>query len=98
LVTFEPQIKDPQNMKNLGAVSTAATDDEGAYELAYKNKKGAVVGKHLVRISPIAGGGPAGGEAAVAVTEIPLQFGPESNVVKEVQKGENEIDLVLTTK
>ncbi len=99
LVTFEPQVKDAKDAKNVGAVSTAQTDEEGVYELAYKSKKGAVVGKHLVRIAPIAGGGPAGGEAAVPVTtEIPPQFGAESNVVKEVQRGENEIDIIVTTR
>lgn len=99
LVTFEPQIKDPQNVKNVGAVSMATTDEEGAYELAYKAKKGAVVGKHLVRIAPIAGGGPAGGESAAAIgVEIPPQYGAESSIIKEVQKGENSIDLVVTTK
>lgn len=99
IVTFEPQVKDPQNQKNVGAPSTAQTDDEGTYELNYKGRKGAVVGKHIVRIVPIAGGGPAGGEAAVAIgLEIPPQYGSESNVIREVQEGDNSIDLEVRTK
>ena len=99
LITFEPQVKDPQEVKNVGAGSTAQTDAEVSYQLNYKGKKGAVVGKHLVRIAAIAGGGPAGGEAAVPiVAEIPRQYGSESNLLREVQKGENTIDLALTTR
>ena len=99
LVTFEPQPRDQQDLKNVGASSTAQTDDEGTFELNYKDKRGAVVGKHLVRITPIAGGGPAGGEAAVAIgVEIPPRYGSESDVFRDVQKGDNSIDLEITTK
>lgn len=99
LITFEPQPKDIKDVKNVGAGSTAQTDEEGTFELNYKGKKGAVVGKHLVRIAAIAGGGPAGGEAAVAAgIEIPPRYNSESDVVREVQKGDNSIDLEVTTK
>jgi hypothetical protein len=99
MITFEPQPKDPKDLKNVGAGSTAQTDEEGTFELNYKGQKGAVVGKHLVRIAAIAGGGPAGGEAAVASSlEIPPRYNAQSDLYREVQKGDNSIDLEISTK
>lgn len=100
-ITFEPQLQkgSEQSVKNVGAGSSAQTDDKGMYELKYKGKNGAVVGKHLVRIEPIAGGGPAGGDKAVPIgVVIPAEFNTQSTMIREVQKGENTINLEVTTK
>ena len=94
-VVFEPQAAGPGTGKDIGAASMARTDAEGNYKLLYKGTmRGAVVGKHVVRIVATAGGGPAGGETgAVAKFDIPPAYGADSALVREVQKGENTIDV-----
>jgi hypothetical protein len=89
-VTFEPQ---PQvGAKSLvGSGSTAITDAEGNFELQYEGagNKGAVVGKHLVRIESAAGGGPAGGANAVALVTIPQKYNINSTLNADVATGNN---------
>lgn len=98
-VVFEPQSGATGNAKEIGASSTARTDAEGYYELTYKGiHRGAVVGKHVVRIATAAGGGPAGGEnGAVSAYEIPSEYGNGSTLIRDVKKGENSIDLEVKT-
>jgi hypothetical protein len=99
-VVFEPQAKGTKKADSqVGAASTGQTDASGAYELSYQGgTKGAVVGKHTVRVSNISGGGPAGGEAAVAPTVlIPEKFNTESEETREVKPGDNTIDIEIQT-
>lgn len=84
--------------KSGGLASTAITDANGKYELTYDGrKKGAVVGSHLVQITSAAGGGAAGGDDAVAPIDIPASYNTESTITKEVDAGENTIDLEVIT-
>ncbi len=99
-VVFEPQVAvGASDAKSVGGSSTARTDAAGKYELKYKgaDTKGAVVGNHIVRINSVSGGGPAGGEAASAVVELPAKYNAESTLTFEVKKGPNTKDFELTT-
>ena len=100
LIQFEPQsVATGKGATEVGALSTAVTDAGGGYTLTYKGQPvGAVVGQHLVRVTSAAGGGPAGGEAAVAPTFIPPQFNSQSTLRKDVKAGDNIIDIEIVTK
>jgi hypothetical protein len=100
LIQFEPQsMATGKGTSEVGGLSTATTDAGGAYTLTYKGQPvGAVVGQHLVRVTSAAGGGPAGGESAVAPTFIPPQFNTQSTLRKDVKAGDNVIDIEIVTK
>jgi hypothetical protein len=100
LIQFEPQsMATGTAAAEVGALSTATTDAGGAYILNYKGEpSGAVVGQHIVRVTSAAGGGPAGGESAVAQIFIPPRFNSQSTLKKDVTAGDNVIDLEITTK
>ena len=88
LVTFEPQGGGKSSL--VGMASTATTDGQGKFELNYGgNSKGAVVGKHLVRIVSAAGGGPAGGETGAAPVLIPENYNTSSTLTANVVAGDN---------
>ncbi|MBC7816644.1 MAG: hypothetical protein IAG10_07130, partial [Planctomycetaceae bacterium] len=89
-VTFEPQGQ--VGKKSLiGSASAAITDAQGKFELQYEgtSAKGAVVGKHVVRIESAAGGGPAGGANAVALVVIPQAYNTNSTLNADVAAGNN---------
>lgn len=100
LIQFEPQTTATgKGASEVGAISTATTDVGGAYTLTYKGQPvGAVVGQHLVRVTSAAGGGPAGGEAAVTQTFIPPKFNSQSSLKKDVKAGDNIIDIEIVTR
>jgi hypothetical protein len=82
-----------------GIGSSGKTDASGNYELLYDGRaKGAILGSHLVRISSAAGGGEAGGEAAVAPIDIPPSYNTESTIKKSVAAGTNKFDFEIETK
>lgn len=91
-VSFEPVIADGKNAATVGGASSGVTDPTGKYVLNYKGgvKKGAVLGKHIVRIESAKGGGPAGGGDAVAGAPIPVAYNTESTLTAEIVKGENK--------
>lgn len=95
-VVFEP-FTEPNAVDagKIGGSSMAKTDEEGHYELKYKggDKKGAVAGKHVVRISRNMGGGPAGGETGAAGIPLPPVYNLESTLRAEVAAGENTKDF-----
>ncbi|MFN0196562.1 MAG: hypothetical protein ACKVT0_07440 [Planctomycetaceae bacterium] len=96
-VVFEPQIASGQKAADVGAASRAITDAGGAYELIYKQTKGAVIGTHTIRINRAAAGGPAGGEGGAKLgAPIPENYNAKSNITKEVKAGENTIDIDIT--
>jgi hypothetical protein len=71
--------------------STARTDAEGRYELAYKRgQAGAMVGKHSVRIwvSP---------EVVQNPPIIAKEFDTASTLEREVKPGDNEFNFDVTT-
>lgn len=99
-VTFEPQVGgDTKDASKVGGGSTGRTDPAGNYELSYKGgaTKGAVIGKHVVRITRVGGGGPAGGESAVAIAPIPEQFNVSSTLTADIVAGDNTKDFEITT-
>lgn len=97
-VDFTPEVSG-KDAKSVGAGSTATTDPGGAYELKYKGtRSGAVIGKHRVRITQAAGGGPAGGASAVASKPIRAIYNTATTLSADVAKGENKIDFDLTSK
>lgn len=100
MVTFEPQAAGGGPGKSqVGGASSATTDPSGGYELIYKaSVKGAVVGSHKVRITSAAGGGPAGGTTGEKAIKIPVTYNEQTNITKEVKKGDNTIDLEVKTK
>lgn len=91
IVTFEPQSKGGTKGSMVGGASTATTDAQGNFELQYATggSKGAVVGQHVVRIESATGGGPAGGEKAVAAIAIPAKYNIETTLKADVAAGEN---------
>lgn len=97
-VIFEPQGAG----KGVGTPSQGRTDAGGNYELAFggdSTKKGAVIGSHTVRLIPAGGGGAAGGAAAVKQTVvIPPEYSTQSNMIKEVKKGDQTIDISIDIK
>jgi len=87
------------NAKKIGGGSTAITDPGGGYVLKYKGaKNGAVIGKHTVRITRVAGGGPAGGAGAVASKPLPANYNSATSLTADVVAGTNKKDFELKTK
>ena len=71
------------------------TDASGKYTLFYaKDVKGAVIGKHVVRIEPQPPD-PAMMDKAV---QIPMKYSLESTLSEEVKAGQNTINLDLKSK
>jgi hypothetical protein len=96
IVTFYPQE---------GRPSIGMTDSEGNYELGFTaSEKGAVVGKHTVRITTGAGEDreDESGEdedqeegADFADPTIPAKYNSKSELTREVTSGSNEFDFDL---
>ena len=79
--------------------SIGVTDESGRYELGYTQKvKGALVGKHRVSITTGQEGEDDSGETVIVVEQVPVQYNVESQLVKEVTSGSNEIDFPLDSK
>lgn len=86
-VTFQPET---------GRPSTAFTDAEGNYELAYsRGESGAKVGKHTVRISTLV---VADDEQPGVPEKIPEQYNKKTELTKDVEGGDNEINFDLKSK
>jgi hypothetical protein len=98
-VSFEPQSSSP-SAKTIGQPSSGITDASGAYELTYTGgDKGAVVGKHIVRVSNMAAEAPDPAAATGASNvKIPETYNTNSTLNKEVKSGPNTIDLDIKTK
>jgi hypothetical protein len=85
-VGFEPQ--------GGGGPSSCTTDASGKYELMYtRDVKGAVVGKHVVRIEKMADA-----ENMDQEIQIPARYNMESELTADVKAGKNEnVDFKLTS-
>jgi hypothetical protein len=97
-VIFEPLPTATSDKVTLSAgISSATTDAAGKFEMHYKggSQRGAAVGKHKVRVMSGAGGGAEGPKTSVV---IPMKFNLQSNIERDVAKGENKIDIDLKTK
>jgi len=102
LVIFEPQA-DPtgsQKSTDVGKTSTGVTDAAGKYELSYTDGgKGAIIGKHIVRVMTMSEGGGADAEAVpVSKYKIPARYNTDSGRVEDVKEGENSITIEIKTK
>lgn len=87
--------------KGEGRTSTAVTDAEGKYTLLYDSTQaGALVGKHLVRVTTAVP--PQYGDDGKVIKgtgekeKLPERFNTASEIEKEVKAGANVIDLTLT--
>jgi ribosomal protein S16 len=78
-----------------GRPSSAETDADGFYQLRYsEGASGAMLGKHIVRVSTYR---PADEEKNIAAGEetVPAKYNTGSTLTREVRAGKNEINLEL---
>jgi hypothetical protein len=97
IVVYEPEASGATKAAQAGSTSVGRTDAEGNFELRYRGgeQKGAVPGTHVVRVIPIAGGGPAGGENAdVVKNPIPPQYNTQSTIRRVVKLADNPVDEI----
>ncbi len=72
--------------------SMGLTDAAGNYELIYiRDERGAAVGTHRVRITTV---GRAEGEAEI----VPAKYNEQTELQREVARGENAIDFKLQSR
>lgn len=103
LVMFEPLGNNAASDKNtdVGKASTGVTDASGKFELSYADGgKGAVVGKHLVKVMTMMGEGGGADPDAVPASKykIPARYNTESGRLEDVKEGENSITIEIKTK
>jgi hypothetical protein len=80
-VVFEPQV---------GKVSRAFTDDQGRFELVYlRDIKGALVGRHTVRITTNSEADPS--------ERLPACYHVQSDLTREVEPGGNTFHFDLSS-
>jgi hypothetical protein len=97
-VTFEPQIDNANSKQKsiVGKSSVGTTDATGKYELSYSGGgKGAIVGKHLVRVASVES---QGADAPPAKFKIPATYNEQSGRIEDVKEGPNTFDLDIKTK
>jgi hypothetical protein len=83
-------------MPETGRSSTALTDKNGLYTLSFDDThKGAVVGKHKVRITRDPENDMA--EGRPPQPQLPPHYNVETTLEKEVVTGENTLDFELTS-
>ena len=81
-----------------GSPSVATTDSAGQYELEYtKDKPGAVVGTHIVRITTQTTSIDESGNEVQIPQRVPERYNYRSELFREVKPGENKIDFPLET-
>ncbi len=80
-----------------GSPSYAMTDDKGRYDLMYtRDKRGAMIGEHTVRImTPTTGTDTQGNEIRVP-QQVPPKYNAGSTLTREVKPGRNSYDFELT--
>ena len=80
-----------------GSPSYAMTDDKGRYDLMYtRDKRGAMLGEHTVRImTPTTGTDTQGNEVRVR-QQVPPKYNAGSKLSREVKPGKNKFDFELT--
>jgi len=80
-----------------GSPSYAMTDDKGRYDLMYtRDKRGAMVGEHTVRIvTPTTSTDPEGNQVMVP-QQVPPKYNAGSTLTRDVKPGKNKFDFELT--
>ena len=90
IVQFEPKG---------GRPSSGTTDSEGNYELNYTfQEKGALLGKHTVRIYPQTEDEEGNQLPPDAIVKIPATYNEQSELTAEVEPGSNTCDFELHSK
>lgn len=85
IVEFQPTGKAP---------SIGVTDEDGYYQLQYsKDRWGAVVGEHLVKIDHDVDGR----EGRNSLVRVPARYNVKSQLKREVKSGSNSFEFDLTT-
>jgi hypothetical protein len=81
-----------------GSPSFGFTDHDGEYELGYSlDRKGAVLGKHLVRIYTFRDETSREGVPVEVPERLPPRYHEESQTHREVRRGNQRIDFQLTS-
>jgi len=81
-----------------GSPSVATTDSAGRYELEYtKDKPGAVLGTHTVRITAQTTKVDESGNEVQVPQRVPERYNYRSQLLREVKRGENKFDFDLKT-
>jgi hypothetical protein len=81
-----------------GSPSFGFTDRDGEYELGYSlDRKGAVLGKHLVRIYTYRYKTSPEGVPVEVPERLPPPYHEESQMYREVKRGSQRIDFQLTS-
>lgn len=90
-VMFQPEAS--------GSPSYGSTDQDGRYVLGYKRRQqGAAIGSHFVRVlADKAIPGP-DGKPMKRPHPIPARYNNDQVMKREVKRGDNEINIELTTK
>jgi len=79
-----------------GSPSYGTTDRLGRYELEYtKDKPGAIVGTHVVRITTQTTRTDASGNEVQVPQRVPERYNYRSELIEQVAPGENKIDFRL---
>ena len=88
VVRFQPEGKE--------GPSYAETGDDGQYELAFsRTKKGAVQGRHRVRVTTASLSTDSQGRETETPELIPAKYNAQSQLTFEVKPGENHYDIPL---
>ena len=96
MVEFELDPGDNVYQKTTGSISRGKTDANGRYTLEFTHEEeGALVGKHIVRITTRAMTIDAEGKEVAVPERLPARFHRESKLTAEVEPGSNQIDFPL---
>ena len=80
-----------------GSPSYGTTDENGRYELVYGvGKPGAMIGKHVVRITTYQMESTGEGDPTIVPERVPPQYNSQTTLSEEVAPGRNEINFDLT--
>jgi len=87
-IEFQPQ--------EIGSPSYGRTDENGHYELMFAvDTPGAMLGKHVVRISTFRQEPGSGGPPVTIPERVPPKYNEKSELIREVKPGRNTFDFRL---
>ena len=96
LVEFELEPGENVYERKSGSSSRGRTDANGRYTLQYTHEKeGALIGKHVVRITTRSMTVDAEGKEVSVPERLPPRFNTASELTAEVESGSNQIDFPL---
>ena len=96
LVEFELEPGDNVYQRTSGSSSRGKTDANGRYTLKYTHEQeGALVGKHVVRITTRSTTIDATGKEVSVPERLPPRFNLRSELTAEVEPGSNEVNFPL---